>query len=346
MSNIPEKQSVQSSGSNDINDNSAGSTEHVAQPTPIFATVIKGLLMGSADAVPGVSGGTIALIVGIYERLVTAISHFDLHFIQLVCSLQIRKALVHVDFKFLASLLCGIVVALLAVASYMSYLLEHQRMWVLSVFFGLIAASSILVIRKIHLHKVLNWILLVIGAVFAFWLVGQAFMAGNHTLPRLFFCGIIAICAMILPGISGSYILLILGEYTYMVGVIEKLVHQGLRGQLPVNEFFQCLIILTVFASGCIVGIIGFTKLLRILLAKWEQSTLAVLCGFMIGSLRNLWPFQQEIKIDGVTQYVNIAPTDTRLAIIAFFVALGSMVFLLAIEWIAARCSTETLKSE
>ncbi len=354
MTTIPENQSTKNSVCTDYNENNdlhqvnenalsssdGGDSLESNNSDSSLIIFVKGLLMGSADAVPGVSGGTIALITGIYERLITSISHFNLTFLKHLCSFQIRKALKYVDFRFIAVLLCGIVVALLAVASSMKFLLENHRMYVLAVFFGLIAASSVLVVKKIHLHKPLNWVMLIAGALFAWWLVGQPFMAEakNPSLPVLFLCGMVAICAMILPGISGSYVLLILGKYTFMIGVIEKLVKQGFRGQLPLDEFTSCVVILAVFACGCGIGLLGFSQLLRFLLARWEQSTLAILCGFMVGSLRSLWPFQEKHELaDKVIQYTNCLPGSCNQAITIAAVALGSMLFLLLIEWIASK---------
>lgn len=310
--------------------------------TPLVSTFFKGALMGAADAVPGVSGGTIALIVGIYQRLITAISHFDFHFINLLCTFQIRKALKYIDFRFLFTLLCGIGTALVAVLSTMHYLLNNQRLYVLSVFFGLIAASCVLVIKKVHLHKISSWILFILGAVFSFWLVGQPFLQGtSHSLPWLFACGMIAICAMVLPGISGSYILLILGEYTFMSGLVKDIASSVLHGQIPETILLASL---AVFLCGCVIGIIGFTKILKILFAKWEQATLAILCGFMTGSLRSLWPFQQKNIIvpatettKEVSQFVNIAPPDVQTALIAAGIALFSLIVLLAIEKVAQK---------
>ena len=341
-----ENSDLQSAARNDYseNDGSRPSDEHSDEQNQMsfIGIFIRGLLMGSADAVPGVSGGTIALIVGIYQRLITAISHFDIHLIKMVFTFQIRKALNYIDIKFLLPLICGIGTALVAVLSSMTYLLTEQRLYVLSVFFGLIAASCVLVIKRVHLHKVGSWILFVLGAVFAFWLVGQPFMQGSqHAYSWLFVCGMIAICAMVLPGISGSYILLILGEYTFMSGKVKQIAMALLHGQIPATPDWLSV---AIFLCGCVVGIIGFTKILKIMLAKFEQSTLAILCGFMVGSLRSLWPFQEKVTLTPATEttkeivrYINIAPADVQTALIAAAIALGSMIALLAIEYVAKK---------
>lgn len=342
MTTQSEKTYLKNSVCNDCTDNNNSSSPDEKKDLSFFGIFIRGLLMGTADAVPGVSGGTIALIVGIYQRLITAISHFDIHLIKLACTFQIRKALKYIDFKFLFPLIFGIGTALVAVLSSMNYLLTEQRMYVLSVFFGLIAASCVLVIKKIHLHKVSSWILLVLGAAFAFWLVGQPFMQGSeHSYLWLFVCGMIAICAMVLPGISGSYILLILGEYAYMSEMVKETASAVLHGQVPAMEHVLPVV---VFLCGCVVGIIGFTKILKIMLAKFEQATLAILCGFMVGSLRSLWPFQEKNVLQPATettkeisQYFNVAPANVQTALIAASIALGAMIALLVIEYIARK---------
>lgn len=342
MTTQTENNDLEHSACNDYSDNNDPRPSDEQKPMSFIGIFIRGLLMGSADAVPGVSGGTIALIVGIYQRLITAISHFDFHLVKMVCTFQFRKALDYIDFKFLFPLICGIGTALVAVLSSMNYLLNEQRMYVLSVFFGLIAASCILVIKKIHLHKVSSWIFLVLGAVFAFWLVGQPFMQGSeHAYSWLFVCGMIAICAMVLPGISGSYILLILGEYTFMSELVKQTASNLLHGQMPETHY---LLSVAVFLCGCVVGLIGFTKILKIMLAKFEQSTLAILCGFMVGSLRSLWPFQNKEILREATEttkeiarYINCAPADVQTALIAASIAIGAMSALLVIEYIAKK---------
>ena len=337
MTTPSENTDPQNSVCNDYSDNNESPSLDTEKKMSFIGIFIRGLLMGSADAVPGVSGGTIALIVGIYQRLITAISHFDFHLIKMLCTFRIRKALEYTDFKFLFPLVCGIATALVAVLSSMTYLLSEQRMYTLSVFFGLIAASCVLVIKRVHLHKIGSWALLVLGAVFAFWLVGQPFMQGSdHAYSWLFVCGMIAICAMVLPGISGSYILLILGEYAFMSGLVKETASAILHGRIPATEH---LISVAVFFCGCVIGIIGFTKILKILLAKFEQSTLAILCGFMVGSLRSLWPFQKIVD-NAVAEhplYANIAPPDVQSALIAASIAIGAMIALLVIEFFAGK---------
>ena len=253
--------------------------------------VVRGFLMGSADIIPGVSGGTIALILGIYARLVTAISHFDAHLVRLFVQRQWQAAAAHVDLRFLVTLALGILSGIVCLASLVLYLLTEQRSYTLAVFFGLILASSLIVARMVRPHTSAQlWGscgLALAAALFAFWLVGLQQLGFRDSLGYFFLCGAVAICAMILPGISGAYILWLLGAYETVAGIIHNLAHF----EVTANE----VLTLAVFATGCAVGLISFSKLLRWLLASAHMVTMAVLGGFMVGSLRLMWPFQNDL---------------------------------------------------
>ena len=295
------------------------------------ALFVKGLLMGSADIVPGVSGGTIALIVGIYERLVTAISHFDSQLAKLVAARQWKAAAERVDLRFLIALGAGILTGVAALATLMHYLLEHQRGPTLAVFFGLILASALLVGRMVKPRDSNHALICVLsgaaGAVFAFWLVGLEAVQASDSLAYYFLCGMVAICAMILPGISGAFILLILGAYESVTKIIKDLTHL----EFTIAGLMQ----LGVFAAGCAVGLIGFAKLLRWLLQHYHDLTMAVLCGFMLGSLKRIWPFQTdttpEVERLSLKKYESFMPdtwnaecsTCLTLAIAAFVAVLA-----------------------
>ncbi len=256
----------------------------------------RGLLMGGADIIPGVSGGTVALVLGIYDRLVTAISHVD---VQLVRHLRQRKwaaAARHVDLRFLVALGCGIGLGILSLASLMHELLANWRSYTLAGFFGLILASSVLVGRLADSRgrsgrlTLLAWGTL--GALVAYWLVSQQASEPWPGLGYTFGCGAVAICAMILPGISGAYILLLLGKYEQITGILKNLLHL----QITVEE----VVTVVVFAAGCMLGLVLFSKLLRWLLERWHAPTTATLCGFMLGSLYKVWPFQADTTPDVV----------------------------------------------
>ena len=256
-----------------------------------FAQVTRGFLMGGADIIPGVSGGTVALILGIYERLVGAISHIDGHLVGLLAKRQWREAAVYFDFRFLLTLGVGILTGVACLTRLMRYLLLEQRMYTLAVFFGLILASSFLVMRMVRpqgkAQRTACYALAAGAAVFAYWLVGLEKVGFHDHLGYFFLCGAIAICAMILPGISGSYILWLLGAYVAVTGLIEHV----LELRCTQREFIS----LVVFASGCAFGLIGFSKLLKWLLARAHMPIMAILGGFMIGSLRLMWPFQKDL---------------------------------------------------
>jgi putative membrane protein len=253
-----------------------------------LTNLARGFLMGGADVIPGVSGGTVALILGIYERLVTSISRFDLTLFDHVRSRKWREAEEHVNLRFLLTLGSGIALGIAGFATIMHYLLHHHTQHTLAAFFGLILASSLLVARMVQHWNVGTALLFPGGVVFAYWLVGQSFLekppAGN---AYVFLCGMIGICAMILPGISGAFILLVLGKYEDITGVLKDTLH----GDISLAN----LATITIFCTGCLVGLLSFSKFLRWLLARHESQTMAVLCGFMLGSLRRIWPFRLDL---------------------------------------------------
>ena len=251
----------------------------------------RGFLMGGADIIPGVSGGTVALILGIYERLIAAISHCDVKLLQLLAARKFGQAIEHADLRFLVCLGAGIGLGIVSLAGLMHELLLNQRMLTFSAFFGLIAASSWLVGMMVPRWRVQEVASLLLGAVFAFYLVGLPLIEQPPgTLTYLFFCGVIAICAMILPGISGAFILLLLGKYVEVTGMIKGAIHGEISAEI--------VIAVGVFCSGCLIGLLSFSRLLRWLLANHHNVTMAVLCGFMIGSLRKLFPFQTDLTPD------------------------------------------------
>lgn len=232
-----------------------------------------GFAMGAADIVPGVSGGTMAFILGIYETLIDAIKSFDLTAVRLALRLNIKGVLEHVPFGFLLAVGLGILTAILVLANALGTALETSPALVFAFFGGLILASIVAIGIK------LKWtpatiVALIAGAIFAFVLVGlNPLENADHTPIVLFFSGTIAIMAMILPGISGSFILLILGQYAFVLNAVRTfdIVSAG------------------ALALGCLVGIILFSRVLSWLLHHYEQVTIAALVGFMIGSLRKIW---------------------------------------------------------
>ena len=306
-----------------------------------FAHFGRGLLMGAADVVPGVSGGTVALIVGIYERLVGAISRFDGVLLRLLLSRQWRAAAERIDFRFLVALGLGILTALVSLANLMAYLLIYHRSATLAAFFGLILASTLLVARTIAprdpQQRLRCWIAGAAGACFAYWLVTRDVLDSPDSLAYYFMCGMVAICAMILPGISGAFILLILGAYETITTVIKDLSH--------FQATWPDVAKLVVFAAGCGIGLISFSKLVRWLLLRAHNITMSLLCGFMLGSLRRIWPFQRDLTpaVEKLShkQYEYYVPEAwTAEAMWCAFVAVGALVFVLAVEWWARSFPT------
>ena len=248
----------------------------------------QGLLMGGADIIPGVSGGTVALILGIYDRLVTAISHFDLTFLGHLRRREWAAAARHIDLVFLALLGLGIASGIVLLAGAMHWLLENELQHTYAAFFGMILASCLIVRRMIKRTGADVVLLAIAAAGGAYWLVGLPFLQNPPIGPAyIFACGVIAICAMLLPGISGSFILVILGTYSVITGTLREL----LKRQLSDETWY-----LLFFAAGCGVGLLGFSKFLKWLLVRYEARTMAALFGFMLGSLRKIWPYKRDLN--------------------------------------------------
>lgn len=301
------------------------------------ANVGRGICMGAADVVPGVSGGTVALVLGIYERLLRAISHVDLHLLQLVRRRQWREAAGHVDLRFLMTLAGGVGLGFLAMTLVMHRLLtsEYSRALTMAAFFGMIAASSILVAMRIRIRSTPHALGLlacgVIGAAVALWLAQVHGRAVEPSYGYVFLCGAVAICAMILPGISGAMMLMLLGVYTYLSGIPEALLHGERIG--------PNLITVVVFGAGCGFTLILFSKVLRWLLAHHHESTMALLCGLMFGALYKLWPFQAdmtpEVQQWKLKEFRPIWPTALDgHALVVVIVALCALGLVLGVHWL------------
>lgn len=243
--------------------------------------------MGAADIVPGVSGGTVALVLGVYERLLGALAQFDGVTVGHVLGGRIGEAWRRVDGRFLLTLGVGIVIGAKGLASVMTYLLTEQRTFTFAAFFGLIAASGWLVAKLTRPNSPVAIARCVavglIAASLAVWLLSQGRLQPTEGLPYTFLCGAVAICAMILPGISGAYLLLMLGKYEEVSDILHRFPGTVTGGDVAT---------LAVFAAGCGVGLLTFSRLLKWLLARYWSETMAVLAGFMIGSLYRVWPFQ------------------------------------------------------
>ncbi len=246
-------------------------------------TAVKGACMGAADVIPGVSGGTIAFIMGIYDDFVSSLASINSEAVRLLLKGKFKAFWKHINGSFLLSLVIGIGISVISLAGLMQTLLTDFPIQTWAFFFGLIVASSIFIIRGISGWKFREGLLLALGVILGIVICTLSPTQTPDGLWFIFLSGAIAICAMILPGISGSFILLILGKYQYIMGTISDLV-SGI-------DFGRNLLILCVFVIGAIVGILGFSKFLHWLLARWNKETLIVLAGFIIGSLVKVWPW-------------------------------------------------------
>lgn len=255
---------------------------------------IKGACMGAADVIPGVSGGTIAFIMGIYDEFVGSIARIDATAVRMLFSGRIRDFWKHINGTFLVSLVLGIGVSVVALAGLMQTLLTNYPIQTWAFFFGLIVASSIFILRGISGWKAGDFGFLALGLVLGVVVCTLSPTQTPDALWFIFLSGAIAICAMILPGISGSFILLILGKYQFIMGCISDLV-AGV-------DFGRNLLILGVFMVGAVVGILGFSKFLHWLLARWHRTTLIVLAGFIIGSLVKVWPWSNPEAMEQVSR--------------------------------------------
>ena len=292
---------------------------------------LKGLLMGTADIIPGVSGGTIALITGIYQNLLGAIKSADLKALRLLLRGDPKGALARLHLRFLLPLLTGIGTAILSLARLVSYLLIHYPVVVWSLFSGLVAASVIVVAAKVS-----RWHLGVLGAlasglVMGWGIIHQVPISTPETWGFIFFSGMVAICAMILPGISGAFVLVVMGKYAFITGTLKN----------PLIPHHMAII--GVFCLGCLVGIMLFSRLLHHLLARYENPTMAFLTGLMAGVLPRLWPWQEIVDsrfIDGKLQVIatrNVLPTDLNIALLAAILFIAGAGVVLAVERLSRR---------
>lgn len=240
----------------------------------------KGIAMGSADVVPGVSGGTIAFITGIYETLLNAIRSVDLQALQYLKKFQIKALWKHVNGNFLLPLLAGIATSVLTLAKVITHLLAEYPIQVWSFFFGLIVISALIILREIKLWNIGVFVAIALGIAIAYFITSATPAETPESSWFLFIAGAVAICAMILPGISGSFILLIFGKYEFILSAVKE---------------FR-IVDIAIFGLGCIVGLLSFARLVSWLFNKYHNITIGVLSGFMIGSLNKVWPWKEAIQ--------------------------------------------------
>ena len=289
----------------------------------------KGFCMGAADVVPGVSGGTMAFILGIYEELLNAIKSFDLKSLRLLVSFRMRAFFEKISWQFLLSLGLGILTAIFTFSKVLAWLLENKPVLIWSFFLGLILASVVTVSKRIEQWKLSRWVSLLCGLVGIYILVGLVPVSTPDDLWFLFVSGAVAICAMILPGISGSFILVLMGKYQVVLQAVNE----------------KNFIVLAVVAAGACVGIALFSRLLAWLLGRYHDLMVALLTGLMIGSLRKVWPWKVTLEtlVDAHGKTIpivqaNILPPAWNGELMAgLSLMIIGFLIVLALEWMAGR---------
>lgn len=275
---------------------------------------ITGFSMGAADLIPGVSGGTVAFLAGIYEELLHSIKLVTGDVLRLFLKFKIVEGIKLIPFRFLVPLGAGLLGAIFLLANLLSYLLSHYPVFIWAFFFGLVIASVYVVSKRIKKRSMNNSIGFLISAVAAYILVGAVPVETPNNLLFFFLSGMIAICAMILPGISGSFILLLLGKYQQVLGAVT-------------NRDFLSLV---VFALGAVFGLALFSRVLSWLFSKYHDISVAILAGFMLGSVRKIWPWK-EVVLTRINSHGEVVPLVEKNILPASFDVSVIIVIVLAL---------------
>lgn len=285
--------------------------------------MLKGLAVGVANIIPGVSGGTIVLITGIFERLINAIKSFGLGALRLLIKGNFKEFAKKTDLYFLISLFTGVIIAIVALARVFDFLFINYPIYLWSYFFGLVLASVYFVGKTIDKWSISVIILFVIGTVIAVVLSVINPVAENSNFFYLIICGVVAVCSMILPGLSGSFVLILLGNYQLVA--IEAINNRDLEILLPVMV-------------GAVGGLIAFSHILSWVFKKYKDQTIAILTGFILGSLNVLWPWKNAVYLNDefgdfivkkgervVAKYISVMPNefDTVVALAILFAVIG-----------------------
>lgn len=264
---------------------------------------LKGMAMGAADVVPGVSGGTIAFISGIYEELLNSISSFKFSLINVLKNEGIKVVWKKINGSFLLALFIGICFSVLSLAKLIETLLENHPILIWSFFFGLVLASIIYIAKQIKLWNIKCYLYLIFGLIFAYYITTLNPVITQNSSPWfLFLAGMIAICAMILPGISGSFILVLLGAYKPILNAINT------------KDFFSIII----FMAGAVLGLLTFSRVLKWLFSTYKNYTLALLIGFIAGSLNKIWPWKETISWRTNSKGIEVPFTTTSVSPFSF----------------------------
>jgi len=245
-----------------------------------YMLILKGIAMGAANVIPGVSGGTIALITNIYERFINSLKNLNFTAIKLLFTGKIKELINYIDLYFLLQVFTGILIALFTIAFLLKYLFLHYPIYTWAFFFGLIIGSSWLIVKKLNKMKLWDWLLLLFGISIPVIMVFLKPINENDNLFYILFCGIVSTSGMVLPGISGSYLLLLLGNYKLIM--LDAVTTLNLRILIP-------------FLIGSILGLIIVSYFISLLLKKYYNQVLSLLSGFVIGSLALIWPWKYSI---------------------------------------------------
>ncbi|NQY08551.1 MAG: DUF368 domain-containing protein [Flavobacteriales bacterium] len=243
---------------------------------------LKGFAMGAANIIPGVSGGTIAVITGIYEKLLNSVKSIDIVALKLILKGDFKGFADRINLLFLAAIGIGSALSIVTLAKLFEILLVDHKLYLWSFFFGLILASVYFLAKTISKITIGNIAIFIIGTAIALWISLLTPASENDGAIYLIVCGVVAICSMILPGLSGSYVLILLGNYQLII--IDAISHINLR-------------VIALVGTGCVIGILTFSHLLSWLFAKFKDLTISLLSGFILGSLLILWPWKNDVYL-------------------------------------------------
>ncbi|HRI82726.1 MAG TPA: DUF368 domain-containing protein [Opitutaceae bacterium] len=295
-----------------------------------------GFIMGAADLVPGVSGGTIAFVSGIYDRLINGIKSFDLAALRLLLRGRFKELFRQIPVPFFIALGLGLLTAIFSLSRVLSGLIQHHPVKLWAFFFGLVLGSILLLARETWRWRAADWTAFLVAAVATYWLVGLEAIQTPPSPLFLFLAGAIAICAMILPGISGSYLLVIMGKYQQ---VLEAVNHRDFAA-------------LAVFIAGIAVGILSFVRLVSWLLRTWRHVTLVALTGIMAGALRTIWPWKEVVstRLNSKGELVplvqvNVLPPENAGVILAVLLALAGAVVVVLLSRLSPDHRVSAVKS-
>ena len=297
--------------------------------------VLKGIAMGAANVIPGVSGGTLALITGIFERLINAIKSFNLNAVKLLFAFKLKEFAQHIDLYFLISVFGGIVIAIVTLAKLFDYLFTNYPVYIWSYFFGLVLASVYFVGKTITKWTPSVIVTFIIGTAFAIVISVLNPATEDSSILYLLLCGVVAICSMILPGLSGSFVLILMGNYKLVM--IDSVNNWDLAVLIPVG-------------IGAVVGLLAFSHILSWVFSRYRNETISLLTGFILGSVSILWPWQKVLYLTDnvgelilkkgepiIFKYERFIPESFSTEVIfAILIAIAGIVSIWAIEKAAA----------